>query len=71
MASSHVRLRTRQVLVRLGIAAVMWFGGGVAVSRALGMAAIDSVAFLLCLGVVFLLGAVFFAAVYGPREESE
>jgi len=69
--SSHVRLGTRQVLTRLGIAAAVWFGSGVAASIALGMAAIDAVAFLLCLGVVFLLGAVFFAAVYGPREESE
>jgi len=71
MLSSHARLKTRQVLVWLAIAALVWFGGGVVVSRALGMAVIDSIAFLLCLGVVFLLGAVFFAAVFGPREESE
>lgn len=69
--SSHARLNTRQVLARLGIAAVLWFGGGAVTSRLLGMAAVDSVAFLLCLGVVFLLGSVFFAAVYGPRGESE
>lgn len=71
MLSSHVRLNSRQVLVRLAIAALVWFGGGVVVSRVLGMAFIDSVAFLMCQGVVFLLGAVFFAAVYGPQEDSE
>lgn len=69
--SSRTRLDARQVIVRIAIAALIWFGLGVAVSRLLGMAVIDSVAFLLCLGVVFLLGSVFFAAVYGPRGESE
>lgn len=57
--------------MRLGAAAVLWFGGGAAIAAALGMAIVDSVAFLLCLGVVFLLGSVFYAAVYGPRGDSE
>ncbi|MCC6906777.1 MAG: hypothetical protein IT430_02440 [Phycisphaerales bacterium] len=69
--SSHARLSTKQVLSRIAVAAALWFGGGFAVSRLLRMSLVDSVAFLLCLGVVFLLGSVFFAAVYGPRDESE
>lgn len=69
--SSRARLGTRQVLTRLGVAAVVWFGAGVLVSRLLGMGFFDSADFLMCQGVVFLLGAVFFAAVYGPQEDSE
>ncbi|GEM_PF-5135416 len=69
--SSHARLNTRQVLARIGIGAVLWFGGGLVTSRVLGMSLVDSIAFLLCLGVVFLLGSVFFTAVYGPKGESE
>lgn len=65
------RHSTRQILVRLGIAALLWFGAGAVAAWALGMSMVDSVAFLLCLGVVFLLGSVFYAAVWGPRADSE
>lgn len=56
--------------MRLGVAAVLWFGAGAALAVALGMARVNSVAFLLCLGVVFLLGSVFYAALFGPRVDS-
>ncbi len=69
--SERVRLNTRQILARLAVAAMLWFGAGAVVAWALGMSIVDSVAFLLCLGVVFLLGSVFYAAVWGPRGESE
>lgn len=69
--SSRARLGTRQVLVRLGVAAVVWFGLGVLVSRLLGMGFLDSADFLMCQGVVFLLGAVFYAAFYGPQGDSQ
>lgn len=69
--SDRARQSARQVCTRLGAAAVVWFGAGLIVARTLGMSLVDSVAFLLCLGVVFLLGSVFYAAVYGPRSDSE
>lgn len=69
--SERARHSTRQILARVAVAAILWFGAGAVVAWALGMSMVDSVAFLLCLGVVFLLGSVFYAAVWGPRGESE
>lgn len=49
------------------VIAVVMFFAGLFVSRLLGMNWVDRAAFLLCLGVVYLLLITFLSAFLGPR----
>lgn len=51
------RRGARHLILTLVIAAIIFFGGGFAIALALGMRPIDQVAFMFCLGVVYLLAA--------------
>ncbi|MBL1218044.1 MAG: hypothetical protein D8M59_11180 [Planctomycetes bacterium] len=54
------------VSLYLVIAVVMFFAG-LFVSNVLGMNWVDRAAFLLCLGVVYLIGITFLSAYLGPK----
>ncbi len=63
-----MRSRT-QIIIGVTVAGVIWFALGWVVSGLLEMPGIDRVTFLLCLGVVFVVGATLAAAWLEPGKD--
>lgn len=60
----------RTIVITITLSAAAWFVLGWSIARALGMHGVDCVTFLLCQGIVFVIGASLAAAWLEPDDST-